>query len=133
MSPRSTADPRVLELRPAHELVAEVRPEPVLGVALERPELDDREQASAAPDPLAAVQDGKAGARRDDRGDDEPEGEHDHAEADREYDVEETQLEVDPALRRGARELLESRDERLGWPRRRRHVLMLFRFARLPR
>jgi hypothetical protein len=46
---------RVLLLRQAHELLAEVRAEPLLGVALEGSELVDREDAPAAADPLAAA------------------------------------------------------------------------------
>ena len=57
----------------------------------------------------------------------EPERQREHAEEEREDDVEDAQLEVDAPLRRRPRERLEARDERLGRPRRRLHGTMLVR------
>ena len=128
MSPRSTfqscgsssscvafsarPDARVFELGAADELLAEVGAEPRLGVALERAELDDREDPPATADALAAVEDRQAARDGDgDGADDEPERKRQQPEDEREEDVEDAQLEVHAPLRRRARQRLEARDE----------------------
>src|SRR5207245_8429473 len=58
------ADRRELVLCTPHELLPEVRAEPCLRVRLQRPELQHREDAAAAADALAAVQD-RAAAREE--------------------------------------------------------------------
>jgi hypothetical protein len=120
-------DLRVLELGPLHELLPEERAQPRLRVALQRAELDDCEQAAAASDALAPIEDGKAARRGDDRCDHEPDSHGDDAEEEREEDVQDPQLDVDVPLRRRSGERLEARDERLGRPRRRLHGSMLVR------
>ena len=92
------AQARDLRLRALCELVAEIRPQPCLGVGGERPELQHREDAARAAHPPAAVQHRRP-RRHTDRDRDRPEdrGQHDQRGA-RDAHVESAQRRVHAAV-----------------------------------
>src|SRR5207253_590378 len=91
---------RELRLGALDQLFAKVLADPLLGARPQRPELQHREEASAAAHPLAAVEDrpsaGGEDGERDRGGDRDEDGEEER----REGGVEDTDLEIDPAMRR---------------------------------
>ena len=104
--------------RALDELLAEVRAEPLLGAAPQRAELEHLEEAAAAADALAAVEQRPA-ARRHERERDQrrsaARGRAGRSPANE--DVERAQLEVDAPFRRPADERREPLDERVARPR----------------
>ena len=105
------ADSRQLRVGAADELLAQVLPDPVLGAGAERAELQHLEEAAAAADPLAAVEDRPPARDEQHAGDQEPDRSEEDPEEAREEDVEQTQLEVDPAMLRLGREPCVPADE----------------------
>ena len=105
------AERRELLLGAPHELLAEVRAEARLGVGLQRPELQHEEDAPAAPDALAAVEDRAAARREQDERDRDGERKRDDEEERREDDVEQAQEDVSRSGRRSARQLAVAADE----------------------
>src|SRR5439155_527400 len=95
---------RGLGARPRHELLAEVRAEALLRVRPERPELQHREHAPAAPDAFAAIEDGAAAREPDRSRDRQEERRGEHEEDAGEAGVEPTEAGL--RLYRGAQRLL---------------------------
>src|SRR5581483_11663018 len=122
------ADCRELRLRPLHELLAEIGPEPRLGVGPQGPELQHREDAPAAPDALAPVEDRRSARQEDDERDRESHRERQEEKEPGEDDVEGAEQDVAGPRRRFERQLpvaadegvLDSTDAR-PWRRRSRH------------
>src|SRR5205823_1532714 len=107
-----------LALRPLDELGPEVRPESALGAGPERPELDHREDPSAAADALAPVEDRPAAREEDAERDQRSERQREQQEERREQEIERPELEVDePAAGRRAGKRREAQDERIARPR----------------
>ena len=92
------------------ELLAEMRAEPPLGAAPQRPELEHREDAPSAADALAAVEDGRPARHDDGERDDQRDRERDDEEERREHDVERAERGVAWASRRLEGELPVSRE-----------------------
>src|SRR6266516_3445576 len=116
----AAAEPRGLRARPLNELRAEIRAEPFLGAAPERAELEHLEDPAVAADALAPVEEREAGGEQEADPDQDQQREGDQEEEAREKDVEQSQLDVDAALRRAADEAGEALDERVAgaWLRR---------------
>ena len=116
MSPRSTfqscgisSSCDAFSQRPIRVYSASVRrtsssprygPEPRLGVALERAELQHREEVRAAPDALAAVEDRAAAREQDREGDQAADRQEEQPEERREAGRRGAELDVDPAAGR---------------------------------
>jgi hypothetical protein len=107
------ADRRELGLGPADELLAEVRAEPAFGVAAQRPELQHREDASTAPDSLAAVEDGRAARQEHDERDDEGDREGAEQKDRGQRQIERAQENVAPPSRRLEGQLPVAANERV--------------------
>ena len=119
---------RVLGLGTGDELGAEVRAEARLGIRLQRPELEHREDAAASADALPAVEDRPASGRRDGERDRGGERQRDEQEECGEEDVERAEDDVAAALRGSLRELAVAANQRVleAW-RRLGHCTMLDR------
>ena len=111
-------DRRELRFRALHELLAELRADPAFGPAPQRPELEHREDAPAAADALAAVENGRPARHDDDQRNEEREREREDEQRRREHDVERTEHRVPRARRRLEGELPVPANERVLEPRR---------------
>src|SRR5207302_241475 len=103
-------------------LLAEVWPEPCLRAAPERPELEHREDARAAPDALASVEDRRSARQEHEQGNGERDRKRQEQEQRREEHVEHAQDDVTRPRRRLERELAVAADERVLEPRRVGHA-----------
>ena len=107
-------DPRVLELGPADELLAEVGPEPRLGIAASACGTSaSGRSAPRGPTRSPRVEDGPAARDQHEHGDDRRDREQQQPEEQGEDDVERPQLDVDPAPRGLCREPPVTADERV--------------------
>src|SRR5207302_578813 len=88
--PQPGADHRSLGTRPLDELRTEVGAEPRLRAAPERPELEHREDASPAADPLAAVEERPPARQQDETRDRDRQRQREEEEEACEEDVERT-------------------------------------------
>src|SRR5205823_3185751 len=102
-------------------ILAEMRPEPPLGAAPQRPELVHREHVPAEPDALAAVEDGPAARHEDEERDEQRDGKGENEEEQRERDVERAEEHVTRTNRRIERELSVPANERVLEAARLRH------------
>ena len=112
-----SAEPSGLGPGALDELWAEVRAEPFLGAAAERPELEHREDAAVAADALASVEERPSAGQHERRRDQPEERQRDQQEERRKDDVEDAELEIDPTFLRAADENGESLNERVARPR----------------
>jgi hypothetical protein len=95
---------------------AEVRAEPLLRARTERAELEHLEDLPVLAHALAAVEDRPAARHEDGQADQRDERRGEDQEKAGKHDVQHTQLEVDPPLRRPAHQRREALDERVAGP-----------------